>query len=64
LSDPPKKVTPKVLPHDDHGFDQSHGYGEGHGGPSGPGDVPADQTPAGPAKKVPDPSEDENPESL
>jgi hypothetical protein len=30
----------------DLGFSQSHGYGPAHGGPSGPGDVPADESTA------------------
>ena len=30
----------------DKGYGKSHGYGPGHGGPSGPGDVPGDATPA------------------
>lgn len=43
----------------DRGFEKSHGYGPGHGGPSGPGDVPADETPAGAARREPLASSDD-----
>jgi hypothetical protein len=53
-----KHPLPPPAP-DDDGFGESHGYGPSHGGPSGPGDVPADETAAGPAK-APPPSGDED----
>jgi hypothetical protein len=36
-SDRPETLEP------DSGYGASHGYAPGHGGPSGPGDVPADE---------------------
>ena len=54
---PPRRKAEKE--EKDTGFNASHGYGVGHGGPSGPGDVPGDKTPQGPAKVVPTPEDDE-----
>ena len=60
-NDKPKPVpTPAATPpQEDHGFDESHGYGPGHGGPSGPGDVPAQEAPPAASPKVPTAEEDE-----
>jgi hypothetical protein len=56
----PRKSPPSdSAPEEDGGFEQSHGYGPGHGGPTGPGDVPGDEAPGGPAKQVPTPEDDE-----